>query len=36
MKIGDAVNFIGPLFALIPYVRNLMLLYKKRQQPVME
>lgn len=27
--IGDLVNFIGPAFALIPYTRNLMLIYKK-------
>jgi lipid-A-disaccharide synthase len=35
MKIGDAVNFIGPLFALVPYVRNLALIYRKRQ-PIAE
>lgn len=29
VRIDDAVNFIGPIFALIPYVRNLMLIYKK-------
>lgn len=26
--LGDMVNFIGPAFGLIPYLRNLMLLYK--------
>lgn len=35
MRIGDAVNFIGPLFALVPYIRNLALIYRKRQ-PVAE
>lgn len=30
VKLGDSVNFIGPIFGLIPYVRNLMLIYKKR------
>ncbi len=27
-QLGDTVNLIGPLFGLIPYIRNLMLLYK--------
>jgi lipid-A-disaccharide synthase-like uncharacterized protein len=27
--LGDSVNFIGPVFGLVPYIRNLMLLYKK-------
>lgn len=29
LSIGDAVNFIGPMCAFIPYVRNLLLIYKK-------
>lgn len=29
VKIGDAANYIGPLFGMVPYVRNLMLIYKK-------
>lgn len=29
IKLGDSVNYIGPLFGLIPYVRNLMLLYRR-------
>lgn len=32
LKIHDPVNSIGPAFGLIPYIRNLMLIYKK--QPV--
>lgn len=28
LRINDPVNFIGPAFGLIPYIRNLMLLYK--------
>lgn len=28
-KISDPVNLIGPLLGMIPYIRNLMLLYKK-------
>jgi len=30
LKIRDPVNVIGPAFGLIPYIRNLMLIYKKR------
>lgn len=30
MRIGDSVNLIGPLLGLIPYARNLMLIYKTR------
>ena len=29
LKIKDPVNSIGPAFGLIPYIRNLMLIYKK-------
>ena len=29
LRINDPVNFIGPAFGLIPYIRNLMLIYKK-------
>lgn len=29
-QIKDPVNLIGPLFGLIPYVRNLMLIYRKK------
>lgn len=33
--LGDPVNFIGPAFGLVPYIRNLMLIYKKTpSQPV--
>lgn len=32
LRIEDPVNFIGPAFGLIPYVRNLMLIYKNRKQ----
>lgn len=28
--INDPVNFLGPLFALVPYVRNLMLIYQPK------
>lgn len=28
IRIEDSVNIVGPVFGLIPYVRNLMLLYK--------
>lgn len=28
MQINDTVNFVGPLFGLIPYLRNLMLIYR--------
>lgn len=30
VKINDPVNIIGPAFGLVPYIRNLMLIYKKR------
>lgn len=30
LKIHDPVNAIGPAFGLIPYIRNLMLIYKKK------
>lgn len=33
LRIEDPVNFIGPVFGLIPYLRNLMLIYKKKKQP---
>lgn len=36
MRINDTVNYIGPLFAMVPYIRNLMLIYKGKQQPVRE
>lgn len=29
--IGDSVNLIGPLVGMVPYVRNLMLMYKKEK-----
>lgn len=32
LRIGDPVNFIGPAFGLIPYVRNLVLLSRQRRQ----
>lgn len=28
LTINDAVNFVGPAVALVPYIRNLMLIYK--------
>jgi len=30
-RLGDPVNLVGPLFGLIPYIRNLMLLKKTKQ-----
>lgn len=36
LRIQDPVNFIGPAFALIPYIRNLMLLYKRKNFPSSE
>lgn len=33
MHIGDFVNAIGPLFAIVPYIRNVMLLTTARHQP---
>lgn len=30
-RLGDVVNFIGPLFGLVPYVRNLMLINRAKQ-----
>lgn len=32
VKLGDSVNYIGPLFGLVPYIRNLMLLYKSKRE----
>lgn len=29
MQLQDTVNYVGPLFGLIPYFRNLMLIYKR-------
>ncbi|MBA3957722.1 MAG: lipid-A-disaccharide synthase N-terminal domain-containing protein [Parachlamydiaceae bacterium] len=34
VRIDDPVNIIGPAFGLIPYIRNLMLIYRKRPQTV--
>jgi len=34
--IGDSVNYIGPLVALVPYIRNLMLLYPKKQDNLLK
>lgn len=31
LRIHDPVNFLGPAFGIIPYVRNLMLIYRKRR-----
>ena len=31
-KLGDPVNMIGPGFGMIPYTRNLMLIYKNRKE----
>jgi lipid-A-disaccharide synthase len=33
VRLGDAVNFIGPLFGLIPYARNLMLIRQAKRRP---
>ena len=30
IKLGDSVNYIGPLFGLIPYVRNLILMQREK------
>lgn len=32
LRINDPVNFIGPLVAMVPYARNLMLLHKRKKQ----
>jgi len=31
LRIMDLINLVGPLFGLIPYVRNLMILHKSKQ-----
>lgn len=31
LRIGDSVNLLGPLLGIIPYIRNLMLMYKTKQ-----
>ena len=36
MRIGDIVNVIGPGIGLVPYVRNLMLIYKTRKSTMPE
>lgn len=36
IRIDDLVNYLGPLFGLIPYVRNLMLIYKSSEKLVGE
>lgn len=36
LRIGDIVNIVGPGFGLIPYVRNLMLIYKSRKTTLPE
>lgn len=37
VKLGDVVNFIGPLFGLIPYIRNIMLIRNShKRQKTME
>lgn len=33
MHINDTVNLIGPVVGIIPYVRNLMLMYKSKESP---
>lgn len=33
MQLQDTVNYVGPLFGLIPYLRNLMLIYKRGKLP---
>lgn len=33
LRIEDPVNFIGPAFGLIPYLRNLVLIYRNKKQP---
>ena len=35
MHINDPVNYIGPCFGLIPYIRNLMLIYKKKRDIIL-
>lgn len=32
IRLGDIVNFIGPLFGMVPYIRNLMLLRRSAQK----
>lgn len=36
LKIQDPVNSIGPAFGLIPYIRNLMLIHKRKQPKKIE
>jgi lipid-A-disaccharide synthase len=31
IKLGDPVNLLGPAFGMIPYARNLMLIYKNKR-----
>lgn len=33
LRINDPVNFIGPAFGAIPYIRNLMLIRKNKKEP---
>lgn len=34
IRIDDPVNIIGPAFGLVPYIRNLMLIYKAQQPKI--
>lgn len=36
LRIGDAVNFVGPVLGLIPYIRNLVLIRKMKRRELME
>lgn len=34
IKLGDPVNLLGPAFGMVPYARNLMLIYKNKRTQV--
>jgi len=36
VRLGDIVNLIGPCFGIIPYIRNLMLIYKSQKSSLPE
>lgn len=33
IRLGDPVNLVGPSFGMVPYIRNLMLIYKNERNP---
>lgn len=34
VKMGDPVNLLGPAFGMVPYARNLMLIYKNKSKAI--